>query len=275
MIYFDNASTTLPSKNVLDEFVKCSKENFANPNSIHRLGVENNSKIERIKLEILKLLNLKTTDYEVVFTSGATEANNLAIQGFLKRNGKRFNHILTSKIEHSSVLEVFKNLEKQGFKVDYINVNSDGVLDLNDLKNHFDGSPVFCSFIETNNEIGTVNNLDEIRKIIGPNKILGVSAHNIKEAKKAKEDSADYLGVGAIFTTSTKDDANDVSIETLKNITESVDIPTVAIGGINLNNANKLKNTKIAGFSVVSAIMEAKNPQIASKNLKEIYENLE
>lgn len=113
------------------------------------------------------------------------------------------------------------------------------------------------------------------REIIGPNKILGVSAHNIREAKKAEEDSADYLGVGAIFTTSTKDDANDVSIETLKNITESVDIPTVAIGGINLNNANKLKNTKIAGFSVVSAIMEAKNPQIASKNLKEIYENLE
>lgn len=113
------------------------------------------------------------------------------------------------------------------------------------------------------------------RKIIGPNKILGVSAHNLKEAKKAEENGANYLGIGAIFTTTTKDDANDVSIKTLKRITESVDIPTVAIGGINLENANQLKNTKIAGFSVVSAIMEAKEPKIASKKLKEIYENLE
>lgn len=113
------------------------------------------------------------------------------------------------------------------------------------------------------------------RKLIGPNKILGVSAHNLKEAKKAKEKSADYLGVGAIFTTSTKNNAEDVSIDTLKSITESVDIPTVAIGGINLENAHKLSNTKIAGFSVVSAIMDANNPKIASEKLKEIYENLE
>lgn len=114
-----------------------------------------------------------------------------------------------------------------------------------------------------------------VRQLIGPNKILGVSAHNIKEAKKAKKDGADYLGVGAIFTTSTKNDANEVSIETLKNITQFVDVPTVAIGGINLDNADKLKNTKIAGFSVVSAIMNAKNPKIASQKLKEIYKNLE
>ena len=113
------------------------------------------------------------------------------------------------------------------------------------------------------------------RKLIGPNKILGVSAHTLEEAKKAKEDSADYLGVGAIFTTSTKNDANDVSIDTLKNITEFINIPTVAIGGINLDNAHKLKNTKIAGFSVVNAIMNANNPKIASQKLKEIYKNLD
>ncbi|MCQ2964413.1 MAG: thiamine phosphate synthase [archaeon] len=113
------------------------------------------------------------------------------------------------------------------------------------------------------------------RKLIGPNKILGVSAHILEEAKKAKEDGADYLGVGAIFTTSTKNDANDVSIETLKNITKSINIPTVAIGGINLDNAHQLKNTKIAGFSVVSAIMNANNPKVASQKLKEIYKNLD
>ena len=105
------------------------------------------------------------------------------------------------------------------------------------------------------------------RKLIGNDKILGISAHNIQEAKEAEENDADYLGVGAIFSTSTKKDANDVSIDTLKEISSNVDIPTVAIGGINLDNVEKLKDTNISGISVVSAIMNAENPKIASENL--------
>lgn len=105
------------------------------------------------------------------------------------------------------------------------------------------------------------------RKLIGNDKILGISAHNIQEAKEAEENSADYLGVGAIFSTSTKKDASDISIDTLKDITSSVNIPTVAIGGINLDNVEKLKDTNISGISVVSAIMNAKNPKIVSENL--------
>ena len=105
------------------------------------------------------------------------------------------------------------------------------------------------------------------RKLIGNDKILGISAHNLKEATDAEENGADYLGVGAIFSTSTKKDANDVSIDTLKEITSNVDIPTVAIGGINLDNIEKLKDTHISGISVVSAIMNAENPKIASENL--------
>lgn len=105
------------------------------------------------------------------------------------------------------------------------------------------------------------------RKLIGNDKILGISAHNLEEATDAEENGADYLGVGAIFSTSTKKDANDVSIDTLKEITSNVDIPTVAIGGINLDNVEKLKDTNISGISVVSAIMNAENPKIASENL--------
>lgn len=105
------------------------------------------------------------------------------------------------------------------------------------------------------------------RKLIGNDKILGISAHNIQEAKEAEENGADYLGVGAIFSTSTKKDANDVSIDTLKEISSNVDIPTVAIGGINLDNVEKLKDTNISGISVVSAIMNAENPKIASEKL--------
>ena len=112
---------------------------------------------------------------------------------------------------------------------------------------------------------------DVARKIIGDKKILGVSAATVKEAKKAQIDGADYIGSGAVFPTSTKDDADSVSKEELIDIVGSIDIPVVAIGGITLENASLLKDTGISGFSVVSAIMSADNPKDASSKLKEIY----
>ena len=112
---------------------------------------------------------------------------------------------------------------------------------------------------------------DIAREIIGEDKILGVSASTVEEAKKAEKDSADYIGSGAVFPTATKDDADSVSKEELKEIVDSIDIPVVAIGGITVKNANTLKGSGIAGFSVVSAIMSAEDPKEASKKLKEIY----
>ena len=112
---------------------------------------------------------------------------------------------------------------------------------------------------------------DIAREIIGEDKILGVSASTVEEAKKAENDSADYIGSGAVFPTATKDDADSVSKEELKEIVDSIDIPVVAIGGITVENASSLKDSGIAGFSVVSAIMSAEDPKEASKKLKEIY----
>ena len=109
------------------------------------------------------------------------------------------------------------------------------------------------------------------REIIGEDKILGVSASTVEEAKKAEIDSADYIGSGAVFPTATKDDADSVSEEELKEIVDSIDIPVVAIGGITIENAHTLKASGIAGFSVVSAIMSAEDPKEASEKLKEIY----
>lgn len=108
------------------------------------------------------------------------------------------------------------------------------------------------------------------RKILGKDKLIGVSAHNIEEAKKAVLDGADYIGSGAVFPTSTKNDASDVPIEKLKDITNSINIPTVAIGGIKSENIKQLENTNISGISVVSAIMESENPAKASEKLKSI-----
>ena len=112
---------------------------------------------------------------------------------------------------------------------------------------------------------------DVTRKLIGENKILGVSASTITEAQKAQEDGADYIGTGAVFPTATKDDAPSITKEDLKNVVDSIDIPVVAIGGITLENASKLNDTGIAGLSVVSAIMSADNPKKASEELLNIF----
>ena len=112
---------------------------------------------------------------------------------------------------------------------------------------------------------------DITRKIIGEDKILGVSAATVDEAKKAQDDGADYIGSGAVFPTQTKDDADKVTKQELKEIVESVDIPVVAIGGISLENAHELNDTGIAGLSVVSAIMSSDNPKKSSEELLNIF----
>ena len=100
---------------------------------------------------------------------------------------------------------------------------------------------------------------DKVRQLLGPNKIIGVSARTVEEARTAKENGADYLGVGAMFTTTTKLDAKAVSIEKLMEIKENVNLPIVAIGGLNLNNIEMLKQCNIDGYAVVSAILKAED----------------
>jgi thiamine-phosphate pyrophosphorylase len=112
---------------------------------------------------------------------------------------------------------------------------------------------------------------DVTRRLIGEDKILGVSAATIDEAQKAQKDGADYIGTGAVFPTQTKDDAPKITKDNLKEIVESIDIPVVAIGGISLENAHELKDTGIAGLSVVSAIMSSDNPKKSSEELLEIF----
>ncbi len=110
-----------------------------------------------------------------------------------------------------------------------------------------------------------------VRRILGPDKILGVSAAKIEEAQKAQSDGADYLGVGAMFATDTKKNTRSVSLEDLTRICESVEIPIVAIGGIHEENASLLKNTGIAGLAVVSAVVAQPDVAQAAVRLKKIF----
>ena len=112
---------------------------------------------------------------------------------------------------------------------------------------------------------------DVTRKLVGPDKIVGVSAATIDEAKKAENDGADYIGTGAVFPTATKDDAPIITKKDLKEVVDSINIPVVAIGGINLENASELKDTGIKGLSVVSAIMSSEDPKKSAEKLLNIF----
>ena len=114
----------------------------------------------------------------------------------------------------------------------------------------------------------------DVRAILGPDKILGVSAQTVEQAVLAEKHGADYLGVGAVFPTGSKDDADDVSYETLKAICGAVSIPVVAIGGITQENVAKLAGSGICGVAVISAIYAAKNIQQASADLKAATEKM-
>lgn len=116
--------------------------------------------------------------------------------------------------------------------------------------------------------------LVEARRVLGPDKIIGVSVHSVAEAIEAEKNGADYLGVGSVFTTSTKLDAEAVSKATLKEICEAVSIPVVAIGGIQKDNMLQLKGTKVDGVAVVSAIFAAPDVQQAAKELRRVADEL-
>lgn len=112
------------------------------------------------------------------------------------------------------------------------------------------------------------------RKLLGPDKIIGMTAPSVELAKKAESMGADYIGAGAVFNTSTKKDTHPLSTDALKEIADSVSIPVVAIGGINKDNINKLRGTDIDGVAVVSALFSSNDPQSAARSLLEISKSL-
>ena len=165
LIYFDNASTTRVDPRVLEVFNKTHEENFANPSSIHKEGQRAFYLFNRTKEEILRFLNLR--DSEVIYLSGATEANNLAIKGAALRYKNRGSHIITSIYEHPSVLEAYKQLEKEfGFKVTYLYPNKDGVITAQIVQEALTDKTILVSLMAVNNEIGAINPIEEISNIL-------------------------------------------------------------------------------------------------------------
>ena len=164
-IYLDNAANTLINPEILDSYQKVAIQYIANPSSIHFEGQKALRLLSQAREQILTCFNLK--DHEMIFTSGATEANNLAIKGVAFQYQNRGKHLITSLGEHPSVLEVMRQLEEKfGFRVTYLPLNEKGTIRLEDLKNALDDETVLVSLMAVNNETGAINPLHNIAHIL-------------------------------------------------------------------------------------------------------------
>ncbi|MGN1383849.1 MAG: cysteine desulfurase NifS [Clostridia bacterium] len=168
-IYFDNAATTKLDEKVLDAMLPYLKENYGNASSIYKLGREARKAIEETREKVAKILNCKPS--EVYFTAGGSESDNTAIKGIAHSYKNRGNHIITSKIEHPAVLESCKELENEGFEVTYISVDESGIINLEELKNSIKDTTILISIMFANNEIGTIQPIQEIGEIAKENNI--------------------------------------------------------------------------------------------------------
>ena len=173
MIYLDYSATTPVNPEVLDSLVKVSKDYIGNPNSMHNLGVKSRALLKSATRQIADCLNVKME--EIIYTSGATEANNTALLGVALRYKNRGNHIILSKLEHPSEYVLANYLENLGFRISYVNNDSDGLIDLDDLKSLITDKTILVSIVGVNSEVGVRQPLKTIRQIIkkeNPNTIF-------------------------------------------------------------------------------------------------------
>lgn len=161
-VYLDNSATTRVRKEVLDEIIDVYDNDYGNPSSLHRMGLNVEKRIDKARKQVARVINAKAE--EIYFTSGGTESNNLAINSHLSNIGNNKN-IITTMIEHSSVYNVFKYYENNGVKVNYLHTDDNGFISLDELKNLVDINTELISIIMVNNEIGTIQDIESIIKI--------------------------------------------------------------------------------------------------------------
>jgi cysteine desulfurase len=193
MIYLDHAATTPLLDEVLAEMLPYMKESYGNPSSLHKLGRQANNALEESRRKINRLIN---SDGRVIFTSGATEANNLALKGLAYAMRDRGNHIVTSSVEHEAVLEPCRQLEREGFNITYLPVDNYGMVSLDALERSVNDETILVSIMLANNEVGTIQPMKEISGIVHR---YNISLHTdaVQAAGKIAVDAKD-LGIDLI-----------------------------------------------------------------------------
>lgn len=164
MIYFDNSATTKSFPEVVESFIKVSTEFYGNPSSLHRFGGQAEHLLNQARGQIARLLSIK--ENEIIFTSGGTEGNNLAIKGVAEAYKNRGRHIITTSVEHASVKEPFKHLENNGFDVTILPVGLDGRVKVTDLEKEIRKDTILISVMHVNNEVGVIQPIKEIGQLL-------------------------------------------------------------------------------------------------------------
>lgn len=164
MIYLDYSATTPTDESVLNSYIETTKKIIGNPNSLHKLGLEAKKLIDAATTQIASILNVRPN--EIIYTSGASEANNTAIKGVCLKYQNRGKHIITTQLEHSSITEPLNYLKTLGFEVDYVNLTSTGKIDLEDLKKKIREDTIFVSIASINSEIGIRQPIEKIGKLL-------------------------------------------------------------------------------------------------------------
>ena len=168
--YFDNAATTKVKDEVLKEMIPYFSEKYGNPSAVYALAREAKKEIEKAREKIANLIGCNKK--EIYFTSSGSEADNTAIKGIAYKNKLKGNHIITSKIEHHAILESCRFLETQGFEITYVNVDKNGFVDLDELRNSIKDETILISVMFANNEIGTIEPIEDIAKIASERNII-------------------------------------------------------------------------------------------------------
>lgn len=169
-IYFDHAATTPVHKEVIKKMMQVLENTFGNPSSIHSEGRQARLRIEQAREQIAKVIGANPS--EILFTSGGTEADNIALFGAAYSMREKGNHIITTKIEHSAIIESVKELEHNEFNVTYLSVDENGIIDMDELKNALTDSTILVSIMYANNEVGTIQPIKEIADILKDHQAL-------------------------------------------------------------------------------------------------------
>lgn len=202
-IYLDNASTTQINPVVFDAMLPYLTENYGNPSSLHHEGRTAKSAIEKSRSDIAKIIG--SDKREIIFNSGGTESDNLAILGIARANKSKGNHIITSNIEHKAVLDCCAQLETEGFDVTYLNADNYGQISLDQLKSSLRPDTILVSIMYANNEVGSIQPIKQISEIIKQSKIANPIFHSDAcQASNLLSINVNELGVDALTLSSSK-----------------------------------------------------------------------
>ncbi|MEG0381569.1 MAG: cysteine desulfurase family protein, partial [Kurthia sp.] len=196
MIYLDNSATTKPSEAIMKTFLQANERFYANPSSLHEMGVESNTLLSRSRKQVADLL--KTSEEYIVFTSGGSESNNFIIKGLARANTHRGKHIILSAVEHASVIEAATSLEKEGFEIEYVNVDRNGRIQFEDLTKKLRKDTVLVSIMHVNNEVGTIQPIQEIAKLVHEESRAFFHVDAVQSFGKIDISFAEELGPDAI-----------------------------------------------------------------------------